>query len=309
MTKNTFLFGLGDIGLNYDYNNNDVVTHTKALLKNNNFNLIGVFDKKKKQIKKFKDKYNVPTYEKFPPSKVLQKIECAVICVDTQFHLFFIRKLSFYKNIKVIIIEKPCGKNHKEFLEIEKICKSRGINLFVNYQRIHDKNYIKIYKNIKKLNNFSGSVYYSRGLRNNLGHVLSLLNPLGLNKIRVKILNHKKNPDFLIHFKKGYLVFLNTNSKNISNNDFIITGSKTKILTSNEMNNFKFYTLKKDQLIKENFYFEEKFQIKINNSMSQKNSLDYIHSKMEKKNHLMNVYKNVSTIIEKIKILNAKKNN
>ena len=74
MTKNTFLFGLGDIGLNYDYNNNDVVTHTKALLKNNNFNLIGVFDKKKNKLKNLKINIMFQLMKSFHPAKFYKKL-------------------------------------------------------------------------------------------------------------------------------------------------------------------------------------------------------------------------------------------
>jgi len=306
---NTFLFGLGGIGLNYDYNNHKIITHSKALSKNNKIKLIGAFDKKKSQRVKFYKKYKVPVYDKFPQTEILKKIKLAIICVNTQSHLYLIKKLSFYKNIKLLIIEKPCGKNHLEYLEIEKICKLKKIKFFINYQRIYDKKYAEIYKYIKNLNNFNGTVYYSRGLRNNLGHILSLLRPLGLKNIKIKIVNFKEYPDFIIYFKRGFLIFLSTENERVSNNDFIIVDRKIKIISSNEMNTFNFYVLKKDSLIENNFFFSKKRKIKLNTSFSQKNALNNILNISNKKNKFINMYKDISLILEKIKKKNEQKNN
>jgi len=56
----SILLGLGNVGLNYDYNLRNVIyTHAKALFKNKKLDFLYAIDKSKQQRNKFKNRYNI----------------------------------------------------------------------------------------------------------------------------------------------------------------------------------------------------------------------------------------------------------
>ena len=189
---NTLLVGLGNIGLNYDYTNKNITTHAKALSLSKNIKFSFAIDKNHKQRKKFENKYQIKTYSKLPSLEKLDLINFVVISVNTENHLNVVKKIIKLKNLKIILIEKPCGKNLKEYLEIKNLCKKNKIKLLINYHRIYDKNFLKIKKIFQRLNNFKGIAYYSKGLSNNASHILSLLVFSEMMPLNFKIIKKKK---------------------------------------------------------------------------------------------------------------------
>ena len=296
---NTILIGLGNIGLNYDLKSKKVFTHTKALILNKKTKLICGVDKNKTQAKKFNKKYKIPAFENLNEIKNLENIRLAIISVNENNHLKVINQIISLKKLKIILIEKPCGKNFKEFLEIKKKCKNRGIKLFINFQRIYSKQFSILNKYIKKLNNFSGTAYYSRGLRNNLGHIFSLLSALDLKKCKIKIISKKKFPDFILNFKNGRIVFLSLKNQNLSNNEFEIFDKNLKITSYNELNKFFIFHSTKDSLIKKNFIFKKKHVINFNEKTPQMDVLKYILRKSN--NNIEHIFFDTLKLLESIK--------
>ena len=296
------LLGLGNVGLNYDYNlKNAIYTHSKALFKSKNLNFLYAIDKSTLQRKKFKKKYNIPIRTNVDDINLNEKIKLAIISTSTDSHLEILKKLTKFKSIKLILIEKPCGKNFKELKSIFKICEKNDITLYINYNRLYDHNYKHCSHYFSKLQDFKGVAYYSRGLRNNCSHILSLLSTLNLKNIKIRILKNGKNPDFKIIFSKGEMYFLNSTRKNISNNEIEIIDKNYKIISKDELNKFQIFKIKKEKLINNNFKYVKLDTIKFDTIKPQINVLSQIilrkkkHSKFIKK-----VSYDVSKILDKI---------
>jgi len=300
---NAILIGLGGIGLNYDFKiQKCILTHSKALSKNKKINFLFAIDKSLNQRKKFKKKYKIIVLKNLRDIKHNKKIELAIISTNTSTHLKMINDLILFKNLKIILIEKPCGKNLDELIKIYNICKKNKIKLFINYQRLYDKNYFILKKYIIKLKKFKGVAYYSRGLKNNCCHILSILSDLNLKKSSIKIIKYGANPDFIIKFLNGEIIFINSSRKNISNNEIEIIDENYKIKSNNEINNFEIFKIQKDNLIKNNFKYNLIDKIVFDESYSQKNVLEkVINIKKMKQNIFVNkIAYDVSSILERI---------
>ena len=60
----TIVIGLGNIGLDYDLNNNNsILSHSKSVLKSKHFELVAAIEKNKKKRDIFKKKYKKQTFE------------------------------------------------------------------------------------------------------------------------------------------------------------------------------------------------------------------------------------------------------
>ncbi len=298
----SILLGLGNVGLNYDYNLKRVIyTHAEALLKNRKLNFFCAIDKSMQQRKKFKKKYNIPTKTDIDDINLNDKIKLAIISTSTNSHLEILKKLVKFRNIKLVLIEKPCGKNFGELKSIYKICKKHNIMIYINYNRLYDYNYKKFSYYFSKLKDFKGVAYYSRGLRNNCSHILSLLSSLNLKNIKIKILKYGKNPDFRITFSKGELYFLNSSRKNISNNEIEIMDKNYKIMSKDELNTFEIFKIKKEKLINNNFKYINLDTVKFDIIKPQFNVLKKVILKNKNYNNFIKeVSYDVSKILDKI---------
>jgi hypothetical protein len=308
---NAILIGLGNVGLNYDFNiSENILTHSKALSKNNKINFLFAIDKSLKQRKKFIKKYNTPTLRKLNEIKNDSNIKLALVSTNTNSHLKIIKELIVFKKLKIILVEKPCGKNLDELQKIYNLCKKNKIQLFINYNRLYDQNYPFLKNYIKKLKKFKGVAHYSRGLKNNCSHILSILSGLNLSKASIRIIKNGINPDFIIKFLNGEVFFINTPRKNISHNEIEIFDKNYKIKSKNELNNFDIFKVKKDNLIKNNFKYKLCDKIIFNENYSQKNVLQKI---IDPKNTKLKAYIDkaalkISLILDKvIKNNNSKK--
>ncbi len=298
----SILLGLGNVGLNYDYNLRNVIyTHAKALFKNKKLDFLYAIDKSKQQRNKFKNRYNIKIKTDIDDINLDEKIKLAIISTTTDSHLEILKKLVKFKSIKLVLIEKPCGKNLRELKSIYKICKRNNIMIYINYSRLYDNNYKNCSYYFSKLQDFKGVAYYSRGLRNNCSHILGLLSTLNLKNIRINILKHGKNPDFKITFTKGELYFLNSTRKNISNNEIEIIDKNYKIISKNELNKFQIFKIKKEKLINNNFTYVKLDTIKFDTIKPQNNVLNKIILREKKNNNFVKkVSYDVSNILDKI---------
>lgn len=304
LKKKSILIGLGNIGLNYDLNSQNIMTHAKSLYENKKIEFICGIDKSIHQRKIFKKRYRIPSFESLD-KEVILKSNFIILSTPNHTHLKYIRKIVYYNNIKTILLEKPGGSNFNDFKIIKSLCKKKGVKLYINYQRLYDKNYSKIKNLFNRIKNFNGVVNYSRGLENNCGHILSLLEKFDLNKVKIILLNKKENPDFFVKFKKGQLLFLNNPRKNISNNEFELISRNYKIKSSNEMNKFYIFKIQKDKYIKKNYVFSKNSKvIEFDQKNSQKSVLDVILRDNKKfyKDILENSY-NTFKIINKIRFM------
>ena len=154
---NTILIGLGNIGFKYDLNKNVIQTHTKAILKNKNFNLCAI-DRDKKRIKKFKKQYNLPVYSNLK-NELIKKADLIVLAVPTkkQLRLFYKITQLGYKNF---LFEKPFAINKKIIFDLTKI---KNRKFFINYYRNFDNILIKTLNRVKNSEkNLLIKAYYSK---------------------------------------------------------------------------------------------------------------------------------------------------
>jgi len=230
---NTIILGLGNIGLNYDINNNSnniFLTHCKSLQKNKSFKVLGGIDNSKVQGNKFKKKYclnffkSINSFIKFNK----EKIDLAIIATPTNSRLEDIKNISKL-NPKVILAEKPLSYKISESKKIFDLCKRKKIRLFINYPRISDISILEIKKKIHKKEfkmPIEGVATYNNGLYNNASHLISILVFWFGDIKKIKIIDyigkHNKNDyqiSFLINFKKTKIIFLANNKKKYSNLD------------------------------------------------------------------------------------------
>ena len=173
----TIIIGLGDIGLDYDYNlsKNYVLTHSKAINKNNNFKILCGIDKDKKQILKFSSKYKSPSFNSLSRFYQLNKnktIDLAVISVPENYHLITIKEVFQYYKPKVILCEKPMGTNIANAKSIVNLCNKNQTKLFVNYTRNVDQNFNYLIRFCRQ--NMEGLVRYRKPFLKNASHFLAL---------------------------------------------------------------------------------------------------------------------------------------
>ena len=265
---NTILIGLGNIGFKYDLNKNAIQTHTKAILKNKDFNLLGAIDSNKKRIKDFKKQYNLPVYSNLK-NKLIKKADLVVLAVPTkkQLGLFYkITQLGYKKNF---LFEKPFTINKKLIFDLTKI---KNRKFFINYYRNFDNILIKTLKKVKNSEkNLLIKAYYSKGFYHNFSHYLTLFIKIfgKINKFQIQKKKKLKN-DYLI---RGKLIF----KKMIIFIDFIDKSKECNFHIFK--NNNKIWSYENDGLkIKSKF---KKYKIAPN--------LDY----------MANVYKNIRKIIYK----------
>jgi hypothetical protein len=224
------IVGLGNIGLLYDYNCNKktvVLSHTKSIIKNKNFDLTAVVEKNKSNIKKFKKKYSIPVYNSLEELFLNKKIDLIVISVETKKH-FAIYKKIINQNIKIVIIEKPLTDNINNSKEILKISRQKKLLTYVNFQRSFEPGFKILKKNLDncKYGNIKKTFFYYTKNIHELGcHSIDLiLFLLGKPKTYSFIDNKKK--DILFKYKKFNTYLLRSNSEELS---LVIITDKYKI--------------------------------------------------------------------------------
>tara|TARA_B100001059_G_scaffold236480_1_gene287222 strand:- start:4471 stop:5373 length:903 start_codon:yes stop_codon:yes gene_type:complete len=214
------IIGLGNIGFLYDYKNikkNIVFSHTKAIIKNKNFYLTAVVERKKSIIKKFKRKYSIPVYNSIKSLFLNETIDLIVISVETNKHFDFFKKI-IAQNIKAIIIEKPLSHSINHSKEILKISRQKKIPTYVNFQRSLEPGFKILKKNLdnSKYGNIQKSYfYYSKDIKEYGCHALDLILFLfGKPRTYSFIDIHKE--DFLFKYKNYNTYLLKSNTEELS---------------------------------------------------------------------------------------------
>ena len=129
---------------------------------------------------------------------------------------------------KIVIIEKPVATTIKNFKKI--ILNFKKSKIIINYQRIFDKNYRKIFNALKKKKNLNFDINYNNGLFDNLCHLLSLI--IFYFGKPTKIIKKKefKKTNFKLIFKNNIEVNCNEVNKHTYNIlDMIVYEDKQKI--------------------------------------------------------------------------------
>ena len=130
----TLLIGLGEIGLNYDFQskNKSMLTHAKSIIKHPDFLLVGAIDSSEYQRNIFKRVYKTPVFSSLKKALVKLKPDMVVVAVPTKNHHDVINTIIKNYRPKIILCEKPFCNSYAESVKISKICKSKRIKLFIN---------------------------------------------------------------------------------------------------------------------------------------------------------------------------------
>jgi hypothetical protein len=213
----TIIIGLGNIGLNYDYNLSDsfILTHARAIDRNSSFKILCGIDKDKKQLLKFSNKYQCPGFKSLSKFNQLNKtiiVDFVIISVKENSHLITIKQVFKYYKPKVILCEKPLGANGIDAESIVNLCEKNQTKLFINYTRNTDYNFKYLVKFLKKKTD--GVVRYRKSFIKNASHFLALFRVvLG----KVTLIKKNKLSNYSVHFKNGILIFKSEKKKEMQN--------------------------------------------------------------------------------------------
>ena len=143
----TIIIGLGGIGLDYDLKKRDrIFSHAKSVSQSKNFDLIAGIDLVKMKRRIFSKIYKKPSFSNLIYLKKKNiSFDLVIISVDTDKHLKIIKQLRSF-NFKYCILEKPGGKNFREFKIILNILKRKGVKILLNYPRNYFNHYNKLTK-------------------------------------------------------------------------------------------------------------------------------------------------------------------
>ena len=232
------IVGLGNIGLGYDINSNNIQSHAKAISLHKKFYLCGAIEKDGNKRIIFEKKYKKPAYSDFKTAFENIKPDLVVISTPTQTHLLILKKILKFYLKKIIICEKPMGTNMRETIKINNICKKKNIRLYVNYFRLSDPAVSQLRKLLKKP--IKGIIIYSRGILNNASHFLNTLQFWFGKIINVKLIKKGKkfgkfdyNSTFIVSFKNVKFIFKPTNKNNKYTNKMIINTTAGKLFYKN----------------------------------------------------------------------------
>ena len=242
----TSIIGLGKIGFDYDLRHKkNVKSHFDALKKHKIFDLVSIYDLNKIKIKKINKENNLQVFTNIEKDFFKQKnIKLVIISVNTKNHYEVIKKVINTIKPKAILCEKPFTGTYSLSKKILQLSKKKKIPIFVNYIRISDPNYMKIFTILRNEKFYYRiKVYFSNGVINNASHYINFL--LFCFKGKYEINNvHKfkslKDNDFNANFRLKF--------KNVAI-DFIYSSSNLNKEMEIEYNNNKISIFKKNGIL------------------------------------------------------------
>lgn len=246
MILNVAVIGLGNISLLYDdkKETQTVLSHVKALYKNKNFTLkycVDIDTTNKIKVEEF-----FPTVSFYTDISIIENkndIDIVVLATPTSTHFEIFEKLKKNKNIQYFLIEKPLfdRKHTLDFFD-----KSIEKKLIINYIRVFEPNIQEFQKQIDTLlfgepQKIIGT--YTKGIKNNGSHFISLINFLFNNpKIHdIKILSSQKGIEndltldimAILEYKGKqipfYLIGLDESKYSVFDIDFYFEKAKVRI--------------------------------------------------------------------------------
>lgn len=228
MKYNAVVVGLGKIGVGFDLKSKPqhILTHTKAFLKNSNFNLVAGVDidsDKRRIFDKFSGKKayrSIEELRKFNKSK----IDIISLCTPENIRLSEFRKMLILKP-KLVIIEKPIAMSIREASKIKEMAWASKINIFVNYIRRADPFFVEL-KNIVNTGGLGDvelvKINYSGGLYKNAAHFIDIMLYYFGRPRKILCLSKKRryngdiDASFILSFSNFDIHFQDVSDKNYS---------------------------------------------------------------------------------------------
>jgi predicted dehydrogenase len=185
------VIGCGNIGAQYDIDNDEVQTHVKAWHLNS-LVTVCIFDVNQDLAVKVANQYQCEIIRNIS-TETLSKFDIISICTPTFTH-FEILKNAMISGVKVIICEKPISNDIKEMIDLKEIYKLSQSKILVNYIRRFQPDFFNLKTFVSTLlekeNLTNISIRYQRGFINNCSHALDLLEflidkEINLDKIKI----------------------------------------------------------------------------------------------------------------------------
>lgn len=261
--NNILLIGSGQIAGGYDSpDSKKVLTHLGAI--NNIITekiIIDIVEPELSNYLSIKKKWNITGKHYYSIKEIkLSKYDIILITCNTSFHFEIIKYSVENINCKIILCEKPCCSNLDEIINVDKLCKSKDIKLYVNYQRrlISEWNLIKNEIGTGGMGEFQfGNVYYSKGLVNNCSHAINLILYI-FNKSDLSIKNifehfydySKSDPTltFSLELNDKVINFIGLNDQNFSIFEIDLIFQKARIKCIDSGTIIRRYNLSEDSL-------------------------------------------------------------
>ena len=259
MTNSCLIIGLGQIGMDYDFDhidNDKIYTHSKAIRKHSKFKLVGAVDKSPKQRDRFEKRYGLPVFDNIELAVQELKPDIIVISTPTQSHAQILLKvLNVYKP-KIILCEKPLAYELSEAKNMVEMCKKENVTLFVNYMRRVDQGVLEIKKRIESgeiISPIKANVWYSKGILNNGSHFIDLLS-FWLGELKsTEIINGGRlwnnldpEPDFKIEFNLGTAIFRSAWEESFSHYTIELLSRSGRLFYDNGGNHIEWQAKSKD---------------------------------------------------------------
>jgi len=190
------VIGLGNIGSQYDFNTDEVLTHVKSISLRKDMEL-SVFDVNLEKTNIVVSKYKCSSFASYDAID-LRLFDLVSICVPTKLHSDILKDC-FKANVSVILCEKPIALCTAELAELKLLYEKSKSKVLVNYFRRFHPNY-KVLQNLIKMEGNKDpkiTVKYYKGWMNSASHALDTIQFLLKKEID---LNHIIESDRFVDF-------------------------------------------------------------------------------------------------------------
>lgn len=284
------IIGLGNISLGFDLTSkkNQIFTHTKAILKDSRFKLVGGVDLDRGKRKQFEEYTACRAYASVSDLFSDSEVDAVIIAVPTHEHFAVVHEV-VKKKPRGVLLEKPIAPTYTEAKKIFKLLTSKSIKTQVNYVRLFDPYVKRLAVDIKgsefgKLQ--SGTVVYSKGLYNNASHFISLLIELfgvpykavPLSQKRKSMSRDDYDIDFKMDFKCGSVHFQCIDERCYSKGDIDLFFTKGRVRLLDFTSYGEVYRVKEDKDFPDLFTLSPPKKILFGRDQYQKHSLDQFYS-------------------------------
>lgn len=170
------VIGCGNIGAQYDIDNDEIQTHVKAWYLKSSV-AVSVFDINYELASKVANIYKCEIVDNIS-SETLSKFDIVSICTPTFTH-FEILKNAIEVGVKTIICEKPISNSIEEMVQLKEMYDKGCSKILVNYIRRFQPSFLSlksfIHEDLDDHDLTNISIRYQRGFINNCSHAMDLI--------------------------------------------------------------------------------------------------------------------------------------
>lgn len=232
MKHTVFIVGLGQIGMDYDFDDPSAdvfATHAKAFAAHPDFELVGGSDPNADSCHRFAERFGAWSGRNLADGLQATRPDVVIIAAPTQFHAVSVQAALEHASPKLILCEKPLAYELAEAQAMVAACNARNCLLYVNYLRRVEPGALEIKRRLQDgriATPLKGLCWYSKGLLHNGSHFSNLLE-LWLGPIRdFKIINSGRlwqgedpEPDVQVKFISGEVTFLAAKEEHFSHHE------------------------------------------------------------------------------------------